>query len=262
MNLSAKINKILGIFLLAFLVITLKVWHLSVVQREEKLLEAQKPRARTILVKADRGIICDRFGIPLALNKICYNATIYYSQIAQIPSISWKTDSNGKQIKIYARKEYIRNLADSLAKTLSLDAERLEALIHSKAALFPHVPFVVKAGLLEEEYYRLRMMEKDWPGLHAEIGSSRFYPMGKTACHILGTMGAISQKEYIKIAQEISELQMASQFDEPFDANRLAELKEKAYAMTDLIGKTGVEARFEEILRGFFGKKTFEVDQK
>jgi len=262
MSISAKINRILGIFLLAFVAIIFKVWHLGVIQREDKLQEAQKPRARTILVRADRGIICDRFGVPMALNRTSYNAAIYYGQIAQIPSVLWRPDEMGKQVKIYARKEYIRNLSSTLAKTLGLDAERLEDLIHSKAALFPHVPFVIKSGLLEDEYYRLRMMEKDWPGLHAEIGSNRFYPLGKTGCNILGTMGAISQQEYMAIAQEMSELQMAEEFDEPFEPHRLAELKEKAYAMTDLIGKTGIEAQCEEALRGFFGKKTFEVDQK
>src|SRR5690606_1085227 len=102
----------------------------------------------------------------------------------------------------------------TLAKTLSMDPDRLEDLIHSKASLFPHVPFIIKTGLLEEEYYRLKMMQKDWPGLHAEISSSRHYPQGKVGCNILGTMGAISQKEYMAIAQEISELQMASEFDE------------------------------------------------
>jgi len=262
MMLTGKINRILGALLIPFLVIILRVWHLGVIQREEKLLEAQKPRARTILVRADRGIVCDRFNIPMALNRICYNAAVYYSHIAQVPSVSWKVDANGKQVKVYARKEYIRELAANLAKVLCLDAERLEDLIHSKAALFPHVPFIIKSGLMEEEYYRLRMMEKDWPGIHAEIGSTRFYPLGKTGCNVLGTLGAISQKEYTAIAQEISELQMAAQFDEPIETHRLAELKEKAYAMTDLVGKTGIEAQFEEDLRGFFGKKTFEVDQK
>ncbi len=246
MTIAAKTNRVLGIFLLAFLAIVLRVWHLGVVQREEKLLEAQKPQQRTILVRADRGTICDRFHIPMALNRICYNAAIYYGQIAQIPGAK-------------ARKEYIRNFSEILAKTLNLDAARVEDLIHSKAALFPHVPFIIKSGLTEEEHYRLRMMEKDWAGIHAEIASTRFYPMGKTGCNLIGTMGAINQKEYAAIAQEISDLQWAEDCE---NSNRLAELKEKAYSINDLVGKTGIEAQFEEELRGFFGKKIFEVDQK
>lgn len=264
MTTALKTNRVLGLILLAFLTIVLRIWHLGVIQREEKLLEAQKPQQRTLLVRADRGTICDRFHIPLALNRICYNAAVYYGQIAQIPTIAWKSDGNGKQLKNYARKEYIRELSGVLAKTLQLDAGRVEDLIHSKASLFPHVPFIVKAGISEEEHYRLKMLEKDWLGIHAEITSSRFYPQGKAACEVIGTMGAINQKEFSAIAQEISELQGAVDLCELSieESMRLAELKEKAYAINDLVGKTGIEAQFEEELRGFFGKKTFEVDQK
>lgn len=262
MTTASKIHRVLGIFLLSFLVIILKVWHLGVIQREEKLLEAQKPQQRTVLVRADRGTICDRFHVPMALNRICYNAAIYYAQIAEIPTVEWKTAPDGKQVKTYARKEYIRELSSILARTLQLDPERVEDLIHSKAALFPHVPFIVKAGLSEEEHYRLRMLEKDWPGIYAEIGSIRSYPQGKAGCNLIGTMGAISQKEYSAIAQEMSEIQITADLFDLGDMERLAELKEKAYAINDLVGKTGIEAQFEEELRGFFGKKTFEVDQK
>jgi cell division protein FtsI/penicillin-binding protein 2 len=264
MTVSLKTNRVLGLILLAFLGIVLRIWHLGVIQREEKLIEAQKPQQRTILVHADRGTICDRFHIPLALNRICYNAAIYYGQITQIPTVSWKSDGNGKQAKTYARKEYIRELSKVLAKTLQLEPGRVEDLIHSKAPLFPHVPFIIKAGISEGEHYQLKMLEKDWLGIHAEITSSRFYPQEKTGCEVIGTMGAISQKEFLSIAQEISELQTAADLFDPSggETQRLAELKEKAYALNDLVGKTGIEAQFEEELRGFFGKNTFEVDQK
>jgi cell division protein FtsI/penicillin-binding protein 2 len=262
MNTSIKAKKVLGLFLLAFLAIILRVWHLQVIQKEEKLLQAQKPQQRTILTHADRGTIYDRFGVPLAINRISYNATIYYNQIAQIPSISWKSTQEGKQIKVYARKNYIRELSQILAKTLNLDAERVEDLIHSKSALFPHVPFILKAALSEEEHYRLRMLEKDWPGIYAEISSNRFYPLGKTGCNLIGHLGSISQKEYASIAQQMKELQMAADLLELSDGERLAELKEKAYAINDLVGKTGIEAECEKELRGFYGKTIFEVDQK
>ena len=266
-EISSKMNRVLGIILTAFLAIVIRIWHLGVIQREDKLLEAQKPQQRTILLKADRGTICDRFHIPLALNRICYNAAIYYAQIAQIPTVVWKTDERGKQVKSYARKEYIRELGAVLADALHLDAERIEDLIYSKASLFPHVPYILKAGITEDEHYRLRMLEKDWHGIHAEIAAERFYPLGKAACSIIGMMGSINQKEYTAIAQELKELQESvSLYEQGFgleaDYKRLQELKEKAYTASDLVGKTGIERQMEERLRGFYGKKTFEVDQK
>ncbi|MBI3508718.1 MAG: hypothetical protein HY069_03690 [Chlamydiia bacterium] len=266
-----KTQRLLQILFAMFLVIVFRVWHLGVIQREEKKIEAQKPQQRQILLRANRGTISDRFGIPLAVNRICYNASIYYGQIAQIPVVSWQGDEKGGRIKVYSRREYIHKLAAVLASLLQLDAERVEDLIHAKASLFPYVPYLLKAHLTEEEYYKLKMLEKDWLGIHAEIGAERYYPLGKSAAHILGTMGPINQKEYLAIADEMRRLKESLEFmdlSSPEDLEtekareRLLELKEKAYTLNDLIGKSGVEAEWEEELRGQFGKTTFEVDQK
>jgi cell division protein FtsI/penicillin-binding protein 2 len=270
-----KINRILAVICAACLAICLRALHLGVVQREAKLIEAQKPQSRTVIERADRGTICDRFGIPLALNRICYNAVVYYGQIAQIPLSRWN-EEGGDRVRVYPRREYIRALSKLLGSTLNLSPERVEDLIHSKASLFPHAPFLLKSRLSEEEHYRMKALEKDWPGIHAETAAERFYPLQKTASHILGTMGAISQKQYGEIVEELSILQEAvlsyeqglasalPQGYSSFDAAcaRLQELKEKAYTLNDSVGKSGIEAQYEEELRGFFGKKTFEVDQK
>ncbi len=249
MDTPQKIRKVLKILSFAFLVVLIRVWHLGVIEREEKLLDAQKPQRRTVLIKAPRGTIVDRYQIPMAINQISYNAALYYSQIAEIP-------------KAIERKEYIRNLSVILSKTLQMDPERIEDLIHSKASLFPHAPFLLKSNLSEEEHYRLKMLEKEWPGICAEIASARFYPLGKVGCHLLGSMGAITRGEYNEIAFELKELQLKADLFESSDFKRLEELKEKAYSMNDLVGKTGLEAQYEGELRGFFGKKIFEVDQK
>ena len=268
-NISDKTQHLLRIVFVSFLIILFRVWHLSVVQRDEKLIEAQKPQQRQIMLRANRGTITDRFGIPLAVNRICYNASVYYGQISQVPVVSWQTDEKGVRARVYSRREYIRKLSSLLAEALDLEATRIEDLIHSKASLFPHVPYLIKAGLTEEEYYRLKMLEKDWLGIHAEIGAERHYPLGKTACHIVGTMGAISQKEYLDIANEMRELQeqvddLSMAYDDAADEARakLHALKEKAYTLNDLVGKSGAEGRFEKDLRGVFGKTTYEVDQK
>lgn len=274
---SSKTNRILHVILGAFLIIGFRVWHLEVVQREEKIRESERPKRRTIVQKADRGTICDRFHIPLAINKIRYNAAIYYNQITQVPALSWKEDPvTGIRVRTTPRKDYIRLLAERLGTELKLDPTRVEDQIHSKASLFPHVPFVIKSGLSEAEHYRLAAMEREWLGVHAEIVSDRFYPKGRIGCDLIGTMGSISSKEYLSIASEIELLQNIIEdweqghgYELPpnypsFEAalHRLQELKEKAYSIQDQVGKSGIEGRFEQPLRGFYGKKIYEMDQK
>ncbi len=273
---SLKTNRTLLIICVAFLIIGVRILHLGVVQREDKLKEAEKPKLRTLLVRADRGEICDRFGLPLATNQIRYNATIYYSQIAQIPSRGWGTNELGAKVRTYPRRDHIKKLAHLLEKELGLEAERTEDLIHAKASLFPHVPFILKTNLQEKEYYRLKMLEKDFPGLYAEIGSERHYPQGKVGCHVLGVLGSMSEKQYMTIAEEIHKLQdILTSFEtlgtltplEGYDSieevyERLETLKDKAYTLNDKVGKSGIEGQFEEDLRGRLGIKILEVDNQ
>ncbi len=271
-SVSFKVNRSLLIICSVFLLIGVRIFHLGIVQRESMLKQALKPKTRSLLVRAERGEICDRFQIPMAANRICYNAAIYYSEINQLPSRGWEIDSSGLQVRTYPRREHIKNLCSILEEQLGLDASKAEDLIHSKASILPHVPFVLKSDLDEGEYYRLKMLERDFTGLHAEIGSKRHYPLGKVGCHLIGTIGSISQKQYLGIAEEIRSLQEAASAYETFGSlmegycsideiyQRLDTLKDKAYTFSDKVGKTGIELTCEEDLRGAFGIKTLEVD--
>ncbi len=269
-----KITFVLNVIIVIFFLILVKVWHLSVLQKEQRLKAAIKPQRRTIIEKANRGTICDRNNNPLAINRIKYNASIYYSHIREIPSIR-HIKENGKIIKkIHPRKEHIKKISHILAKELDIDPVRTEDLIHSKASIFPHIPFVVKENITEKEYYRLKMLEKDLIGLHAEITAERYYPYNELGANILGYLGRINQDEYFKIAQNINTLQ---NFIEKYENNeidelmygfenideikvRLNDLKKLAYSINDLVGKTGIEKSLDEKLKGFHEKKTYAVD--
>lgn len=269
---SEKLNR-LFLFILSFcLIILLKVWHLGVIQRDEKVLASQRPKERAIILKPKRGTITDRFGIPLATNTLCYNVSIYFGQIAeQYPTLRWVQDR-----RTFPKKEYIERLSCFLGKMLNLDPVRLKEEILYQASILPHAPYSIQTELSEELYYQLKAQERCWPGLHAEMGSKRKYPLGKVGCHILGTLGSISLDAYQEISHTMKHLQEAMtpyfegrpplilpgyrSFEE--QETHLFELKERSYTLSDLVGKSGLEATFEKELKGFVGKKRFEVDQK
>jgi cell division protein FtsI/penicillin-binding protein 2 len=275
-DISSKANRVLNIILLCLLLIFLRVWHLAITQREAHLVQAYRPQRRTTIESVERGTIRDRFGIPMALNKLQYHAAICYADIRQVPSIVWKKDENGKSVRTQARVAHISALSQLLAKELYLDPVQIEDTIYGKASLFPHTPFILKGNITEQTYYRLKALEKDWPGLQVQRSARRFYPLGKVGCDVLGYLGAIGQKEYLEIANEIQELEayvvareqnqspfLPKGFHTPMQVReRLAQLHEKAYTINDVVGKTGVEAFYETDLRGFHGKKIFEVDTK
>lgn len=275
-DIPTKANRILNFILIAMVLILVRIWHLSVIQYDQRVEDSQKPQRKTVIEPAIRATIRDRFNIPLAINKMSYQAALLYSQLKEIPSIAWEKDSSGNRVKIFKRKTYIHNLSQLLAKELNLDAERVEDLIHAKASYYSQVPFVLKDDLTEQEYYRLKMLEKDWPGLHVRYTPKRHYPKGRVGADVIGYMGAINKQEHEKILQEMSALQQfirerenGDSLSEMTDAEeirqarkRLRDLEAKAYTVHDYVGKTGIEGVYEEQLRGFYGKKNYTTDSK
>ena len=206
-SLPDKVNKILNVILVALFLIVLRVWHLAVIQHDDKLEELRKPQFRMLLEPAKRGTIRDRFNAPLAVNTMRYNAAIHFSQLRQIPSIAWEKAANGKKTKRYRRKEYIAHLSQLLGEELNMDPGRIEDLIYSKAIFYSHMPFVIKEDITERQYYRLKTLEKDWLGIHVQHVPRRSYPLGRLGADVIGYIGAINRDEYERILREIHALE-------------------------------------------------------
>lgn len=275
-NIPHKANRILNLILLAFFLILIRVWYLAFVQDEYHHNQARKPKRKSVIQKVERATIRDRFNIPLSQNRIAYNVSVRYADLREIPSHNWEKDENGKKVKKLIRGPYIASLAELLAKELNMDAQSIEDIIYAKASLFPHTPFIVKENLSEREYYRIRMLQKEWRGVEAQRVSQRVYPLHEIGCDIVGYMGAINPSEYVRIAEEIKTLQeyikkrelgeivfLPSGYKDPFEVrNRLKVLQEKAYTINDQIGKAGIEGSCDELLRGSHGKLIMETDPK
>jgi penicillin-binding protein 2 len=70
----------------------------------------------------------------------------------------------------------------------------------------------------------------------------REYPYGSLGAHVLGYVGALSDAQWERLSEDNDE--------------------RKPYVQTDEIGKAGVEATYEEHLRGTPGRQVFEVDRR
>ena len=80
-----------------------------------------------------------------------------------------------------------------------------------------------------------RLMD-DWP-LAIEIEPQRLYPFGSLAAHVLGYIGEMQEEDALS-------------------------RRAGRYAVGDYVGKTGVEERFEDYLRGQDGVRYIEVDAR
>ncbi len=271
-----KSSQILNLIFFILLFITFRLWQLCIIYHEDKVQEALRPQQKVFVQPANRGGIYDRYGLPLAVNKIQYQAGVFYSPIRQISTLKWTRDKKGKKTKHYPRRNYIEELSKKLGDILHLDAARVEDLIHAKASIRYDTPFILKEGITEEQYYRLKALEGDWPGIYAGISSQRHYPQQKVAASIVGYMGAINRNEYESFLSECRSLEeFLNEWQQGYFPplpkgiktvaevrTRLRELKEKSYSIYDWVGKAGIEASFDEALRGYSGKEFFYSDAK
>lgn len=99
-------------------------------------------------------------------------------------------------------------------------------------------------------------VEKDtFPEVRVTPRSKRVYPKQEIASHVLGYLGKLTGKEW----QEYSKKWDNFVLDSGRSADENPLLLYEGYAKDDLIGRAGVEAKYEEELRGMRGKRFEEI---
>ncbi len=123
---------------------------------------------------------------------------------------------------------------NALAIFLGMDKKELEEKLNRKDNS-PFIPIKIKQGLSFQEIAHVEAGKSDFPGLFVETDVGREYLFGKTGAHIIGYLGKMTP----------------AQFDNPAFRN---------FPPDALIGQWGVEAVFDEGLRGKPGERIIEVD--
>ncbi|OPJ55531.1 penicillin-binding transpeptidase domain-containing protein [Alkalithermobacter paradoxus] len=98
-------------------------------------------------------------------------------------------------------------------------------------------PIKVALDVSKETVAKIEERAIELQGINIEVEPVRYYPNGNLASHILGQIGKISQKEEIE-----------------------KYIEQNGYSITDMIGKTGIEKTFEDVLQGKKGYKKVQVD--
>lgn len=275
-SIPLKANKLLRWLLIGLLLIVLRLWHLAVIQHEKKVDEAFFARRKTVVEPSERGTIRDRFNTVLAANTTEYRLSFVYSELLDVPTTAFEKMPSGIRKKRPIRKEYVKALSKLLSREVELDSDRTEDIIHSHAALYGSIPLVLKNTLTEKQYFRLKVLEKDWPGILLERIPKRNYPYARAGSHIIGYLGPMQKERYESFIGEMRTLSdCLKEVDFGLDAElpagfssfeevkqKLVELQERAYRVNDQVGILGVESSFEETLRGYFGKKVYFSDAR
>lgn len=206
--------------LLCFGFIVARLVWLQVIRHDELATQAEANRIAVLPVVPNRGLIVDRNGIVLANNYSAYTLEITPSKVGDDAAL--------------------RALIDELAQVLPIsaaDRRRFRRLLE-EGKRFESIP--IRSRLSDEEVARFMAQRFRFAGVDVAARLFRHYPLGETASHLLGYIGRINAAEKKRI-EDWPDAQQAN------------------YRGTEVIGKLGLEQRYEQELHGATGFE--EVEQ-
>jgi len=210
-------------FACLFLYLIYKTFSLQVSSFTDYEIASLKNKTREVLIQPRRGIIYDRNGEIIVNNVPSYNLIINPSEINDLDS----TLSNIKKIIDLSDLE-IKNAQDNFSLKKKLNRE-----------------LILKTNLTNEEIAKFEVRKYRYPNLFIAERYSRKNMYPYLFSHSVGYVGSINEEDL----QDI----LSSQDLKP----RETIFK---YSNGYLKGKTGLENIYDKQLRGFFGKRIYEVD--
>ncbi len=200
--------------------------RLTQVQLVDGAAYAQAARAnqiRQIPIAAPRGRMYDRTGLVLVRSRPSFVCALVPSEV-----------------------HGIEHTMRVLAHTLGLpEAGLWDRLLHHRgvsyqsydqvAAYEPYGPVILAGDLSTAQVARLAEAQTDLPGVDVEAQPVRNYPYRSLGSHVFGYVGQITEDEY-------------------------KTLRDKGYTPNDVVGKDGLEAHYDNVLRGTPGGERIVVD--
>jgi penicillin-binding protein 2 len=233
MNQRSRLSLLVVQILIVSLLVALlgRLFYLQIAAGPKYRDAALSIQSRDVVAPANRGLIVDAYGVPMALNKVGLAITIDRIEIDKQPD-------KGEEVM------------QRLAKLLKLNYDD----VYTNTRLCGELPLGERAGCWTGSRYQpipitkeadpniaLQIVERpdQFPGVDAQPISIRSYPglVDVNAAHVLGYVGPLTEDDLIK------------------DTG-------KQYYRSESIGKAGLEIQYDSYLRGIPGIRTLIVDRK
>ena len=225
---------ILGVLVLSLLgTLVSRLLYLQLLSGESYRAAAQSNTAREVVNPAVRGLILDQAGRPLVSNRT--------SMVVTINRVTLEREADGG-----------KRVIDRLAKALEIPAEQISDRLMTCGAEgakpppvcwngSPYQPIPITSDVKPLTALEIMENRTEFPGVIARLDAIRIYPtpFNVNAAHILGYLGPVTE-------QQLEEQGKSKEFD------RLRR--------TDVVGRSGLEAYYDTVLRGTPAVTTLEVD--
>jgi penicillin-binding protein 2 len=202
-----------------------QTYSLQVSEYKDYETAAIANKTKEVLVQPVRGIIYDRSGKIIVNNVPTYDLIVKASLIKSI-------DAFLSDLSLII--ELNSDELDYVKENFSLKARYNRELI-------------IKKNLSSEEIAKFEVRSYKFPNAFIDVRYSRYNHYSELFSHAIGYVGGVNNDELISIldSQALPQIETIFKYSNGFQ-----------------IGKTGLESTYDDILRGRFGKKIFEVDAR
>ena len=202
-----------------------QTYSLQVSEYKDYETAAIANKTKEVLVQPVRGIIYDRSGKIIVNNVPTYDLIVKASLIKNIDAF----------------------LSD-LSPIIELDSDELDYVRENfdlKARY--NRELIVKKNLSREEIAKFEVRGYKFPNAFIDVRYSRYNNYPELFSHAVGYVGGVNNDELTSIlnSQALPQIETIFKYSNGFQ-----------------IGKTGLESTYDQIIRGKFGKKIFEVDAR
>lgn len=229
----SRLNMIVVQALIASIMIALlgRLFYIQVLDGERYREAALNVQSRDIVTPANRGLIVDNTGLPIAINRAGLEISVDRSVIDKLPD---KGESVLRKVATILKLDF----QDVFNRTRLCP----ELEVGQRAGCWNgtrYQPIPVTKSATENQALSIIERSDQFPGVDASPVSIRYYPSiaGENAAHILGYVGPVTEADLNN------------------DEGRL-------FYRNELIGKSGLELQYDEYLRGVPGVRTVIVDRR
>ncbi|MGV8926371.1 MAG: peptidoglycan DD-transpeptidase MrdA [Ewingella sp.] len=199
-----------GILLLSG-ILAFNLYNLQIVRFQDYQTRSNENRIKLVPIAPSRGIIYDRYGTPLALNR-----TIY--QLELMPE---KVDN-------------LQATLESLKPIIDLTAEDIDNFQKERKRSRRFTSIAVKTGLTEVQVARFAVNQFNFPGVEVKGYQRRYYPYGSALTHVIGYVSKINDRDVERLDKDGILANYAATHD-------IGKLGIERYYEDTLHGKTGYE---------------------
>ncbi len=231
-----------------FAVVFFRLWYLQVLSGDQYLAQAQTNRVREQPLPAPRGSIVDRNGTVIVDNR---PAIVVRIKPESLPDSEKKAAAGYGEAVIARSKRPDGRKRDpiaippvpsdlqarfaKLADTLGMRPQTIQDRVIRGLFLAGYAPVIVKTDVEDQVQGYIAERQEQFPGVSVDNVFLRDYPQKELAAQLLGTASEITADQ----------------------------LKDKAYRgipSGSVIGQSGIEAQYDQFLRGRDGQERLLVD--